>query len=82
MTAVYGASTVKRQRRTNADLDAVNHAILTAVEMEHPVSLRGVFYRTESAGAVPKTEAGYRLVGRQLLKLRREGVVPGLQLRR
>jgi hypothetical protein len=32
-----------------------------------------VFYRAVSMGAVDKTENGYRLIGRQLLKLRRAG---------
>lgn len=49
---------------------------MAAVTDEHPVSLRGVFYRVVSAGAIDKTELGYRTVGRQLLKLRRAGVVP------
>jgi len=56
-------------------LAAVDEAIIAAVEMEYPVTLRGVFYRVESAGAVEKTEAGADLVGRQLLKLRRSGRV-------
>lgn len=56
-----------------ADLDA---AIYAAVSTEHPVTLRGVYYRAVSAGAVDKTEAGYRVVGRQLVKLRRSGVIP------
>ncbi len=72
----YGSSTVKRRRRSNAELDAVDEAIFEAVRDEHPVTLRGVFYRVVSVGAVEKSEAGYRLVGRQLLKLRRAGVVP------
>ncbi|MDP9460819.1 MAG: hypothetical protein M3Q22_11425, partial [Actinomycetota bacterium] len=72
----YGASTVKRRRRSNAELDVIDEAILVAVRDEHPVSLRGVYYRVVSAGAVDKTEAGYRLVGRQLLKLRQAGAVP------
>jgi len=46
------------------------------VAEDHPVSLRGVYYRVVSAGAVEKTEAAYRLVGRQLLKLRRSCEVP------
>jgi hypothetical protein len=29
-----------------------------------------------SAGAIDKTEDGYRLVGRELLKLRRSGAIP------
>jgi hypothetical protein len=73
---LYGASPVKRRRRTTAQLDEVDDAIVAAVEEDSPVTLRGVYYRTVSAGAVEKTEAGYRLVGRQLLKLRRDGVVP------
>jgi hypothetical protein len=72
---LYGASTVKRVRSTNAELEALDEAIVTAVTLEHPVSVRGVFYRVVSAGAVEKTENGYRKVGRQLLKLRRAGTV-------
>jgi hypothetical protein len=74
MTAVYGASTAKR-RSTKAELDALHVAICTAVWAESPITLRGVFYRVVSAGAVEKTELGYRQVGRELLKLRREGVI-------
>jgi hypothetical protein len=73
--SVYGASTVKRQRRTRGELGVVDDAIAEAVETEHPVTLRGVFYRVVSAGAVEKTEHGYRLIGRELLKLRRAGAI-------
>ncbi|MBO0813673.1 MAG: hypothetical protein J2P30_00750 [Actinobacteria bacterium] len=76
MTAVYGTSPVKRLRRTRAELAAVDEAIIAAVELEHPITLRGVFYRAESAGAVEKTQEGYDLIQRQLLKLRRNGVIP------
>jgi hypothetical protein len=74
MTA-YGSSTVNRQRRTAAQLAAVDDAIVDAVLADSPVTLRGVYYRVVSAGAVEKTEDGYRLVGRELLKLRRAGRV-------
>lgn len=72
----YGASTVKRSRRTRTELDEVDDAIIAAVADEHPVTLRGVYYRVVSAGGVDKTELGYRLIARQLLKLRRAGRVP------
>jgi hypothetical protein len=75
VSASYGARTVKRQRRTRAELAAVDEAIAEAVETEHPVTLRGVFYRVVSAGEVDKTEDGYRLIGRELLKLRRAGAI-------
>jgi hypothetical protein len=62
-TAVYPASRVKRYRRTNAELDAIDEAIINIVEAEAP-------------GLIPKTEAAYDLIGRQLLKLRRAGRIP------
>lgn len=73
---VYGSSTVKRSRRTKAQLAELDEAIVQAVAEDHPVTVRGVFYRVSSAGAVDKTEAGYRAVGRRLLALRRNGTVP------
>lgn len=76
MSAVYGSSTVNRKRSTNAELAALDDAIVIAVQHEHPVTLRGVFYRVMSAGAVEKTVAGYKRVGRQVLKLRRSGRIP------
>lgn len=74
--SVYETSPVKRFRRTKAQLAAIDDAIITAVREDAPVTLRGVFYRVVSAGAVDKTDAGYNLVSRQLLKLRRGKVVP------
>ncbi|MGH3499771.1 MAG: hypothetical protein ACRDQA_02540 [Nocardioidaceae bacterium] len=72
----YGSSTVSRRRRTKAELTEVDDAIIAAVAEEHPVTLRGVYYRVVSAGVVEKTELGYRLVGRRLLELRRNRKVP------
>jgi len=77
MTPVtYGASTVKRVRRTNAEIAELDAAIIAVVEQDWPVSLRGVYYRAVSAGAVEKTENGYPTVGRRLLELRRGGRIP------
>lgn len=76
MSAVYGASTVKRRRSTKADLADLDDAIVGVVEDDFPVSLRGVYYRVVSRGAVEKTENGYRRVGRRLLELRRSGRIP------
>lgn len=74
--AVYAASPVKRRRSTKAELAAVDDAVIAAIEEDAPVTVRGVFYRVESAGYVAKTNAGYDLIGRRLLKLRRSGHVP------
>lgn len=73
--SVYGSSPVKRSRRSDAELAAIDNAIIEAISTEHPVTLRGVFYRVVSAGVIEKTELAYRTVSRELLKLRRSGIV-------
>ncbi len=71
----YGSNTV-RTRRTLNELAELDDAIVASVLVEHPVSLRGVYYRVVSVGVIDKTEAGYRAVGRRLLALRRNGRIP------
>lgn len=73
---VNGASTVRRVRRTKAELAVLDEAIIAAVAADAPVTVRGAFYRVVSAGAVEKSERGYRSVSRRLLELRRNGVIP------
>jgi hypothetical protein len=72
--SVYGASPANR-RSTQAELEDLQVAIILAVRAESPITLRAVFYRVVSAGAIEKTELGYRKVGRELLKLRRSGEI-------
>jgi hypothetical protein len=74
--ALYRTSAVKRSRRTNAELRALHLAILTVCTEDHPLTVRGVFYRVMSAGAVEKTEKAYAAVQREVLKLRRAGFLP------
>lgn len=68
--SAYEPSHVSRTRRTKAELAALDQAIIAAVEADSPVSLRGVYYRVVSAGAVDKTDAGYQAIGRRLKVLR------------
>lgn len=75
-SAGYRTSAVKRVRRTKEQLGQLDAAIVTAVATETPVTVRGVFYRVVSAGAVEKTEKGYSAVQRRLLDLRRTRIVP------
>ncbi len=75
--ALYRTSPLQRRRRpTLAELADLDTAIVTAVATETPVTVRGVFYRVVSAGAVEKSEKGYGAVQRRLLHLRRIGQVP------
>lgn len=76
--SVYGARTInKRVRRTRAEIQELRDALLEIVEANEPVTVRGVFYLATSSGLVPKDNAkGYRPVQRELLKMRREGIIP------
>lgn len=78
MTAaeVYGTSAVKRERRTRSEISELQQTIRTVCEADHPLSVRGVFYRVMSAGAVPKSEKAYHAVQREVLKMRRAGTLP------
>jgi len=75
---VYGARTIKkRRRRTKAEMEALREALFEIVAENEPATVWGVFYLASSAGVVPKTEnEGYRPVQRELLKMRREGLIP------
>jgi hypothetical protein len=45
------------------------------------ISTRFGYYRAESAGLVPKTDAGYNKVQRALVDMRREGLIPYSKVR-
>lgn len=74
----YGARAIKKRgRRTKAEIQELRDALLEIVEENQPVTVRGVFYLATSASLVPKDDAkGYRPVQRELLKMRREGIIP------
>jgi hypothetical protein len=76
--SVYGAGTIKRRgRRTKAEIAELRDALYDIVADNEPVTVRGVFYLAETAGLVPKDDAkGYRPVQRELLKMRREEIIP------
>lgn len=74
-TPPYAASRTKH-RRTAAELAAIGDAIVRITAADHPMTLRGLFYRLVSEGLIPKTENEYEKVGRYLLRLRRDGAVP------
>lgn len=63
-------------RLTKPEMARLHDAIYAAAELEHPITLRGVFYRVVSAGESPKSKAAYDRIGREVLKMRREGRLP------
>lgn len=74
--AVYGTSPTKNRstRRELAELDATILRVCAAEGVA--MTVRGVFYRVMSAGAVEKSENAYRRVQRRVLELRRGGDLP------
>lgn len=72
------ASTKKTRGLAKATQD-LRTAILAMISdgyIEPPFTVRQAFYRLTTRYAVEKSEAGYRRVQRELLRLRREGDVP------
>ena len=82
MSEVYGARTIKkrtqkRTRRTKAEMETLREALYEIVAENAPATVPGIFYLASSASVVPKSESeGYRPVQRELLKMRREGLIP------
>ena len=46
---LYRTSPVKRSRRTKTQIAALHQVILDVCALDHPLSVRGVFYRVPSA---------------------------------
>lgn len=74
--AVYETSLVRRGRRTRVELQSIQAAIYAVCRADHPQTVRGCFYRLEVESRVPKDMAGYSVVQRECLKMRRLGLLP------
>ncbi len=75
----YGASTVKKQRRTFAQLEQLDKQIIEVLRADHPQSVRHVFYRMTDPRLpepVEKSDRGYRHVQSRCVNLRRSGAIP------
>src|SRR5690606_34722955 len=79
MSTVYRARTIKRDRRTKAQIEQLDEQIVAVLRDDHPQSVRHVFYRMTDprlAEPVEKSDRGYRHVQDRVKKLRRSGRVP------
>lgn len=75
--AVYPACSIKRVRRTAADIRVIKGAIYDALRVGHPMTLRQVFYRLVARRGIDKTEAEYdNTVGRLVKEMRLAGELP------
>jgi hypothetical protein len=74
---VNGTSTIKRTRRTKAEIEALDTTLCEIVDQFRPVTVRQVFYQAVNRVLVPKSETkGYRVVQRRLVALRESGAIP------
>ena len=63
-------------RRTKSEINALRDALAEIAGRERPLTVRGLYYRAESAGLVGKDKAGERTVQRLALAMRRGGQIP------
>jgi hypothetical protein len=76
---IYGASTIKRQRRTKGRMNQLDDQIVEILREDHPQSVRHVFYRMTDPRLpepVEKSDRGYRHVQSRCVALRRSGRIP------
>jgi hypothetical protein len=75
--SLFGASPNLGTRGLGRKTISLRAAIMAALDgVDKPVTVRQAFYLTASRGDVAKDEAGYGQVQRQMLAMRREGLVP------
>lgn len=65
----------RRGRPVGATALAIRDTVAELPDRFERMTVRGVFYALEVRGVVAKTEAGYRQVQTQVLKMRREGLL-------
>lgn len=72
----YRTRTIKRRRRTQAEVERLDDQLMEVIANDHPQSVRHLFYRMTDPRLpepVEKSERGYRQVQDRVVKLRRSG---------
>jgi hypothetical protein len=72
----YRACSIKRPRRTKAEIEDIKNAIWAVLKADHPMTVRQVFYQLVIQDVIEKTEAQYQqTVIRLLTDMRLDGTV-------
>ena len=77
---VYEACRINGRRATKTQMAARHEALVRLVKELDPCTVRQVFYQATVRGVVEKTEAGYDMVQRALVDLRRSGRIDYRQI--
>ncbi len=76
-TPVSRSRSTNPQRRTRDDVERIRAAIYLALKTDHPMTIRQLFYRLVSKGAISKTEGEYKqTVIRLTADMRLAGHIP------
>jgi hypothetical protein len=75
-SAVYPARRIKRGRATKIQIQDRRQALYEIVAEQKPMTVRQVFYQATVLGVVEKVETGYDKVQRDLVEMRRDGMLP------
>jgi hypothetical protein len=71
---VYRACSIKRDRRTKAEVQTIRETINSILKADHPQTVRQVFYQLVARGAIEKTENEYQCtIIRLLSEMRLDG---------
>jgi hypothetical protein len=74
--AAYAASRIKRPRASKAEIRERRQELYEIVAEQQPMSVRGAFYQATVRSIVEKAETGYDKVQRDLVEMRRGGMLP------
>jgi hypothetical protein len=78
----YRLRSIKRDRRTKAEINKIKAAIIDILAESHPQTVRQVFYALTVRGAVGKLESEYhQTVIRLLTDMRETEVIPRVDRR-
>ena len=68
---------IRNHRRSKEEIEAIECALFDLLADENPMTVRQIFYRMVSLGAIDKTEAEYKgTICRLLARMRKQGVLP------
>ena len=74
---LYPASSIKRKRRSKAELDSLKQSMLDIIAENDSMTVRQLFYQMVSRGMIDKTEAEYNnTVSRLATQMRKAGEMP------
>lgn len=75
MTESYRTCSIKRTRRTGANLQNILNATKAVIREEKTLTLRHLFYRLVTAGVLDKTESEYGKLSGYTMSWRRSGAI-------